>query len=70
MKAATTFLTRKELARELRVSEGTVSALCRRGMPCVLIGRTQSRTKGCRPRFLVADVTAWLKRNSNYDVEL
>lgn len=53
-----------------RAGEGTVSALCRRGMPCVLIGRTQSRTKGCRPRFLVADVTAWLKRNSNHDVEL
>lgn len=52
---------RKEVAKALGVSEPTVTALTRQGMPCVYIGRVRTSRRGARPRYDLDKVRAWLE---------
>jgi phage terminase Nu1 subunit (DNA packaging protein) len=52
---------RKQLAEWLGVSERTVSSLCKRGMPFLLVGAQALRVQGCNIRFFLPDVIEWLR---------
>lgn len=56
-----TLLNRKELAEEIGVSERTVSSLCNKGMPFMLVGASSLRIRGCNVRFYMPDVIEWLR---------
>jgi len=55
-------LNRRQLAEALSVSVRSVDALARDGAPLIRIGGP-----GGAPRFLMSEVTAWLRKRSNGD---
>lgn len=54
-------LTGCELAEKMRVSRALVSRWTKEGAPCVFIGRITESKRGARPRYILADVRAWLE---------
>lgn len=52
---------RREIARALGISEPTVTALTRQGMPCVYIGKIVGVRRGARPRYDLDKVRTWLE---------
>lgn len=68
LKEETVLLTRKEVAKQMKVSPDTVTAWTRQGMPCLYIGRIQETRRGARPRYVLDRCLEWLdKRNGYYN---
>ncbi len=61
MKTTVKLLTRKEMARELRVSQPTLDAQVRDGMPHIKIGKQYL--------FDYTDVITWLKSRSQSELK-
>lgn len=55
-------MTRRELAKALRVSDATITNWVGRGMPCFYIGKLKTNARGSKPRFVFADCLAWVQR--------
>lgn len=58
-------LTGCEIAEKMRVSRALVSRWTKEGAPCVFIGRITESKRGARPRYILADVRAWLESRTS-----
>lgn len=54
-------VTRKEVARALRVSPDTITNWTKIGMPCLYLGRVQNCQHGARPRYIIRKCLKWLE---------
>ena len=60
-------LSRKEIAKVMRVSVDVISRLVSQGMPCYYLGEIQESARGAKPIFLYQECITWVKkRNENY----
>ena len=58
-------MTRKELARQLKVAPETITRWTKQGLPALYIGKIREVAKGARPRYIFSHVIKWLENRQS-----
>lgn len=58
-------MTRKELARQLKVAPETITRWTKQGLPALYIGKIREVAKGARPRYVFSQVIKWLENRQS-----
>ena len=60
-----TMMTRREIAKHIKVAPDTITRWTKQGLPAFYIGKVKEVAKGARPRYLLSQVMIWLENQQS-----
>ncbi len=58
------FITHKETANIIGITQATLTAWVKNGCPCIYVGKVTTSRRGARPRYQIEEVEQWIKERS------